>query len=75
RDAAPARAPAARALRVWSSRTSSQAQKTPTTTLYQTAGFAVLVFLGLFDHLDRMGLGDSAYVDGHTSGLAEALDP
>src|SRR5919112_1791464 len=33
----------------------------------------VALFLGLFDHLDRMGLGDSAYVDSHTSGLGEAL--
>jgi assimilatory nitrate reductase catalytic subunit len=33
----------------------------------------VALFLGLLDHLDRMGLCDSAYVDRHTAGLDDAL--
>lgn len=33
----------------------------------------VALFAGLLDHLDRMGLGNGAYVERHTSGLDEAL--
>ncbi len=34
----------------------------------------VALFAGLLDHLDRMGLRDSDYVDRHTSGLGKALE-